>query len=263
MDVMTYTIPVMAHTTMGLVAQAAGGAIRLVATALSGGGTLNTSGGSALYGQYNNYPYGTGYYFDSAGSGRIRLDGLSITFNGPTTGMKTSGFQPIILPPPNQAVALSIQSVAGAAVAASPAGSLITPDVVVPGNQQNPIAIVVQCVNIPLNTEIIVDLKPANGSTVRAVGLNNTGTQASSTATVSLNMPRGGGTIQAKAVSGIAGSLYGAVGKPTSSKSLAATGWTASGERFAAVEVTATLGGSQQIAYLTESGKRYSMSSRN
>jgi hypothetical protein len=44
-------------------------------------------------------------------------------------------------------------------------------------------------------------VKPVNGSPVSAVGYN-AGTLASSTATVSLNMPRGGGLIYATAATG-------------------------------------------------------------
>ncbi len=139
----------------------------------------------------------------------------------------------------------------------NPAGQLTTPDVVIPANQQNPVSIVVRCTNIPLNSEVIVDVKPANGATLRAVGLNTAGTQASSTATVQVNMPRGGGTIQAKAVSGIQLSATNDV--LDKARYLAETGWTADGERFAKVEVTAILGGKQQIAYISESGKRYPM----
>ena len=40
-------------------------------------------------------------------------------------------------------------------------------------------------------------------------------------------------------------------------RSLAETGWTADGERFAQIEITAALGGAQRVAYITASGKRY------
>jgi hypothetical protein len=56
-------------------------------------------------------------------------------------------------------------------------------------------------------------------------------------------------------VSGIA--LAAATGVNDKVRSLAETGWTAGGERFAQVEVTATLGGQSRVAYITESGKRY------
>jgi hypothetical protein len=40
---------------------------------------------------------------------------------------------------------------------------------------------------------------------------------------------------------------------------LAQTGWLATGERFKAIEITSVLGGGQSIAYISESGKRYSL----
>lgn len=128
-------------------------------------------------------------------------------------------------------------------------------DVIIPAQQANPIPVVVRCTNIPLNSEIGVVVHPANGPDVQAVGLSNSGTLAASTATVSLNMPRGGGIIYAKAVTGIAGTA--STDSGTKNRSLAETGWTATGERFAKMEITAQLGGKQQIAYITESGKRY------
>jgi hypothetical protein len=227
-----------------------GGAVRLVGTRIRGGGAMLVNGGYAVY------PY---YGTIIAGTGRIRFDSLDNTFTGYTSGTTNRGYQPIIIPPPNQAVGLAIQSVGGVAVVANPTGASLTPDVIVPGQQANPVSIVVHCVNIPLNTDIIVDVKPANGSTVRVVGANNTGTQASSTATVSVTMPRGAGTIQAKAVSGIAGSLGASLNNGEKFRHYAQTGLTADGELFAKMEITATLGQGQEIAYITESGKRFVM----
>ena len=226
-----------------------GGAVRLVATTVQGAGAINTAGGIAWY------YWSGGNYQSAAGTGRIRIDAFNDSYAGGTTGLITRGYQPIIIPPANQAVSLAIQNVGGVAVAANPTGQLTAPDVIVPANQQNPIPIVVRCTNIPLNTEIIVDVKPANGATVRAVALNTAGTPASSTATVQVNMPRGGGTIQAKAVSGLA--LAAASGGNDKVRSLAETGWTADGERFVQMEITAALGGAQRITYITESGKRH------
>jgi hypothetical protein len=143
-----------------------------------------------------------GYYLDNAGIGRIRLDGLNITFNGPTTGVITSGFQPVIVPVQNQLASLLIASIAGVVVAVNPSGMLVTPDAVIAGQQANPIPVVVTCSNLPLNTPVTVTVKPANGSPVSAVGYNSTGTLASSTATISINMPRGGGIIYATAATG-------------------------------------------------------------
>jgi len=144
----------------------------------------------------------------------------------------------------------------------SPSGVLANPDVIIPAQQSNPIPIVVNCANIPLNTEISVVVHPANGPDVQAVAMNNVGNLASSTATVSLNMPRGGGIIYAKCVSGVTGLGADTSSKELRIKSLAETGWTADGERFSKMEIAATLGGSQQVTYITESGKRYPLAIR-
>ena len=122
----------------------------------------------------------------------------------------------------------------------------------------NPIPVVVNCTNLPLNSEITVKVQPANGASVTAVGLNNAGTLAASTATIAVNMPRGGGIIYATAVTGLAGGGA-SIGNPADAKTrtLAETGWTADGESFTALEITATLGGPPKLAYLTKSGKRY------
>lgn len=229
-------------------ASGSGGGIRLVAQVISGNGSISAKGGTA-----------TGYQLNSfAGDGRVRFDTYANTFSGSIGGVFTQGFQPIILPAAGQGIQLSIASVGGVAAPASPSGVLASPDVIVSAQQVNPIPIVVNCSNIPLNSEITVKVHPANGADVTAVGLNNAGTLATSTATVSVNMPRGGGIIYATAVTGIAGGGA-SIGSPADAKtpSLAETGWTASGERFVAMEITASLGGKQKIAYLTKSGKRY------
>ena len=148
---------------------------------------------------------------------------------------------------------LSIVSVGGNAVPANPGGKLINPDLIIPGQQNNPIPVVVSCTNVPLNTEITVVVHPANGFDVQAVGLNNTGTAVSSTATVSVNMPRGGGIIYAECVSGVAGGS----GTNGASRSYADTGLTANGERISTVKVTSQAGGKQRTTYVTPSGKSF------
>lgn len=156
---------------------------------------------------------------------------------------------------------LAITSLAGAAVAANPHGVLAAPDVIIPSQQTNPVPVVVSCTNLPLGTEITVVVHPANGSDVQASGFNSAGTTAASTATIPLNLPRGGGIIYAKAVTGLAGTAS-ATSPEGRTRSLAETGWTADGERFVKMELTAALGGATQVAYLTESGKRYALPNR-
>jgi hypothetical protein len=178
-----------------------GGTIRIVASTLTGNGILDTRGGSAQFGVHCGF-YSCFSYNNGAGDGRIRLEALSDAFTGATYGSTTRGFTGIILPATNTEPRVAIVSVAGQPVSSNPTGMLNTPDAFISSQQSNPIPVVVACANVPLNSDVIVEVKPASGTYVSAIGQNTSGTLAMSTATVLLNMPRGGGTIQAKVASG-------------------------------------------------------------
>jgi hypothetical protein len=156
-----------------------------------GSGGISTSGGTGGSGSYSTDIYG--------GLGRVRFDAYQNNFSGSIAGVFTAGFQPIIIPSAGQVPQLTVTSVGGVAVSASPTGALSTPDAVLSAQQNNPIPVVVSCANLPLNTQITVSVKPANGAAVTATGYNTTGTLSSSTATISIVMPRGGGLIYATA----------------------------------------------------------------
>ena len=158
-----------------------GGAVRLVASQIVGSGWIHSSGA------YNG------------GNGLIRFDTYQNSYAGGIAGTFSQGSQFVIIPVAGQLPQLTVTSVGGVPVSASPTGVLSTPDSVLSAQQNNPIPIVVSCANLPLNTQITVSVKPANGSPVSATGYNTTGTQASSTATISINIPRGGGLIYATA----------------------------------------------------------------
>lgn len=167
-----------------------GGAIRLAATKIEGGGLVDASPGRSTV---------TAWLSSLAGTGRVRFDYFSTSFGGTIRGDFSQGFQPIILPAPGEGMQLSIQTVGGVAVPLKPSGVIAMPDAILSAQQDNPISVVVHCSNIPLNTHITLTVKPASGLAVSATGLNNTGTLASSTATISITMPRGGGLIYATA----------------------------------------------------------------
>jgi len=131
--------------------------------------------------------------------GRVRFDAYQNDFAGGITGVFSQGSQFIIIPTAGQGAQLTVTSIGGVPVSPSPTGALSTPDAVLSAQQNNPITIVVRCSNVPLNTQITVSVKPANGAAVSATGLNSTGTLSSSTATILVNMPRGGGLIYATA----------------------------------------------------------------
>jgi hypothetical protein len=132
----------------------------------------------------------------------VRFDTLENDYGGIVTGVFTQGFQPTVIPTAGGGAQLTVLSVAGVAVSASPSGVLTIPDAVLSAQQADPIPVVVNCANIPLNTPVTVSVRGANGTTISAVGNNNAGTVASSTATVMINIPRGGGIIYATAATG-------------------------------------------------------------
>lgn len=171
-----------------------GGAVRLVASRVAGAGQILTDGGRGSGSTQPGYP-GTG----RAGAGRVRFDTYQNAFSGSISGVFSQGLQPIITPSPGQGAQLTVTSIGGIPVSASPTGVLSTPDAILSAQQASPIPVVVQCANLPLNTAITVSLKPMNGTSISAIGYNNTGTLASSTATALVVMPRGGGLIYATA----------------------------------------------------------------
>jgi hypothetical protein len=177
-----------------------GGAIRLVALHFNGAGSLNAQGGYPW--EYAGGPINSYGAISQAGSGRIRIDTIDNAFSGTMSGSFTQGYQPIIFPTAAQGTQLTITSVGGVPVSASPSGQIATPDALLSAQQNNPIPVTVSCANLPLDTLITVTVRPVNGSPVSAIGYNNTGTQASSIATISLNMPHGGGIIFATAATG-------------------------------------------------------------
>jgi len=178
-----------------------GGAIRLVAPIISGSGAqIYANGGAGFCGVgYNSYYQYWQANYNSAGNGRIRFDTYQNNFSGYTSDAFTQGSQFIIIPSAGQLPQLTVTSVGGVVISASPTGVLSTPDAVLSAQQNNPIPVVVSCANLPLNTQITVSVRPANGAAVSATGYNNTGTLSSSTATISITIPRGGGQIYATA----------------------------------------------------------------
>jgi hypothetical protein len=172
------------YASAGSSGSGSGGAIRLVATSLAGNGIINANGGASAM---------------NGGTGRVRIDTYENDFGGNINASFTKGFQPIIIPSAGQLSQLTVTSIGGVPVSASPTGVLTTPDAVVAAQQSNPISVLVSCVNVPLNSLITVSVQPMNASTVSATGHNNTGTLSSSTAMISINILRGGGIIYATA----------------------------------------------------------------
>ena len=161
-----------------------GGGVRLVTSNIKGNGSISANSGGGIF-------YG--------GLGRVRIDTYVNNFSGIITGILTQGSQFVIGTVAVGLPQLTVTGVGGVAISAPSTGALSTPDAVLSAQQNNPIQVVVSCANLPLSTQITVSIKPANGAAISATGYNTTGTVASSTATISIVIPRGGGLIYATA----------------------------------------------------------------
>jgi len=159
-----------------------GGAVRLVAPEVTGGGTLQALGGVLGC--------------TSAGNGRIRLEAFTLTFNGttsptastsPAPGPVTAASTPALTNVP----ALSISSVGGMAMPSIPTGSYSTADVSLPGGTTNPVPVIVTAMNTPVGSIFTVRVIPKSGSATTFTSGVSTGTFAVSTATANVTLPSG------------------------------------------------------------------------
>ena len=221
-----------------------GGAIRLVSPVISGIGNVNTRGGRNAVGPA----------FNTGGEGRVRIEGDNTNLTGTITGAQTFSRSPgILILPAGTLPELTITSVAGVTVPASPQGNLTSPDITIPPATINPVTILVNATQLDLDTAVTVEARPEAGPVVSGVA-PAVGTVDASTATVSLDLPAGAGLLQAIAVNGVAKKQV------TAATSYRDTGLAPNGERFEKVEVVSVLGGAAQYAYITTSGARYLLS---
>ena len=147
-----------------------GGAVRLVATAVTGSGGIDVHGGQG------------------ASPGRIRVEALTntATLGGGAVGGITVGSPDAIAV---NVVGLRIAAVAGVPAPADPQGSYAAPDVILPPGTTGPVTIALEAREIPLGTTITVTATPLSGPPVSAVSTPLVGTPAVATATATLALP--------------------------------------------------------------------------
>ncbi|MEK6324766.1 MAG: hypothetical protein AABN33_24250 [Acidobacteriota bacterium] len=211
----------------------AGGAIRLIANTITGGGTLNVSGGAA--GGTSTFPGG-----GNGAPGFVRIEAFTFSAFNPNVPTNSASFalpNPVTIP---NGPTLRIASVAGVSAPALPLGSLAgAPDIVVPSTTANPVTVTIEATNIPLGTVVQVTLIPLNGPRTGGQSGALAGTQSASTATASLALPSGMSVLTASAVVDV------------SSQAMFIDG-----ERVNRIDVAATYGGASELTYVTQSGRR-------
>ena len=199
-----------------------GGAIRLVANTISGNGSITAKSGYADWG-------------GAGGVGRIRLETYSNNRTAGTDPPYTYGLPTSVFPA--SAPSLSIISVAGTAVPASPTGAYNQPDMLLPDTTVNPVAVGVSASNIPVGTTVKVWVIPQYGSAT-SVDAILSGTDQASTATANMNLSTAySNVVAAEATFTILQAMY----------------W--NGEEIDKVKVATRMGGGSETVYITRSGK--------
>jgi len=211
----------------------AGGAIRLVANGISGNGGI-TAGQGGSNSAFRNISSGKGAY------GRIRLEASTITRTASTTPPMSLGYPYAVTPP--DMPSLTIKSIAGVSSPSVPAGDFGTPDITLPYNVTNPVATIVQAINIPVGTTVTLKSNPAVGSTTSGTGVL-AGTLENSATTIDLNISTAYPSVITAFV--------------TYDLTAALEPFYINGERVTQMRVASSLGGESSVTYITESGKEF------
>lgn len=165
-----------------------GGAVRLVASQITGTGSLQANGGTFV-------SCGA-----TGGTGRTRLEAFSLAFTGSISPQASQSVVPgPVTPASNPGLAnlptLAIGTVGGVAAPATPSGSYGTADVSLPQGTTNPVSVVVTASNTPVGSPTAITLRlipqSGNATTISIPTASHTGTFASSTATASATFPVG------------------------------------------------------------------------
>jgi len=152
-----------------------GGAIRLIAAEVGGGGDVTAVGGSAF-----------GVF--AASPGRIRVEAFKFSAFATADPSPEVGAPGSVFPPPTTPV-VQVTTIGGVSVVADPTGSFATPDAVV--NVTGSTTIELAANNVPLGTVLTVTVRAENGTPVTVNSTPLTGTLANSTASVSVALPSG------------------------------------------------------------------------
>lgn len=210
-----------------------GGGIRIIATTISGNGTITAIGGSAS----GDVTYTNG---GNGSAGRIRLEAETMLRTAATNPAYVfSDPQPVFvagLP------GLRIISVAGSNAPANPTGNA---DIVLPESTPNPVEVIFATSNIPLGNTVTLTVTPATGNRTNIISDAINGTETTGTASASIDLPLGPSTLSAEVSYTVTASL----GQDLSRF--------AQGEQVERVRIAATLQGQSMTTLITVAGNEY------
>ncbi|MDR0181433.1 hypothetical protein [Lysobacter arvi] len=225
-----------------------GGGIRLVATTVTGTGTLNAPGGCVHYNNARRQRCGaTGRSDELGGSeGRIRIEADAITYSGQSSpAYVRGGIAPVFLA---SVPSLRISSVAGQTVPAVPTG---TNDVTLPSSTTGPVVVTFETTNVPVGNTIQLRVIPAYGTASTAVSGALAGSASAATASASVTLPQGPSALQATTTYTVTvASLRDEAMREKLSR-------LAQNEKVETIEVTVALQGGARAKLITGSGKSF------
>lgn len=215
----------------------AGGSVRIVATDITGSGTIYLHGGVRGNGQAQ------------ASGGFIRLESSFNTYSGTISGSAGGSFLSFPTAPlPTNQPQLRITSINGTAAPATPAAGLTSPDIAFPNAIETPVTLEVAASNVPMNTTVNIRVTPAVGAPTTASTTLSNGTPASSTGQATVTLPPGAGVVTATATFNVSGSGFAANALPL-----------IDGERPRQVEVVAMADGTSKTFLIARSGARFEL----
>jgi len=212
-----------------------GGAIRIVASTITGNGPISAAGGNR--GDNQDAGEQSGGF---GAVGRIRLEADVNNHTGTRTGILTADVPgPVFVA---GTPTLRIASVAGVAAPAAPTGSA---DITLPAATPNPVTVFFETTGVPVGNTVRLTVTPAFGATTSVTTPALTGTTASATASVNVNLPVGPSVLSAQTTYTVVAALGDLL------KNFAGN------ERVEKVTLIATLGGPSKAKLITVSGKEY------
>ena len=211
-----------------------GGGIRIVATTISGNGTIEARLAPASGAT-------SGVNGGASGVGRVRLESENFTYTRTTT-------PPFSFAAPGEVFVagiptLRITTVAGVPAPAEPTGDA---DITLPTSEPNPVTITFATTSVPVGNTITLTVTPSNEPSSAAISDALAGTDASATASVAVDLPEGPSVLSATVSFTVTAALGDAFRQ------------FAQGERVERVMLAAAPGGGSVTTFITASGKHYS-----
>lgn len=198
-----------------------GGAVRIAAPNIGISGTVNVNGGIAG-------ANGVGNTFGNGGTGARGRTNIETVSAGTLSllGLPT----------------LAFTSVAGVTAPAVPTGA---GDVILPATEPNPATVVFATTGVPVGNTVKLTLTPQRGVPTTVTSAPLTGTLASGTTSVAIDIPQGFSTLLASTSYTISVAMGDSLSR------------FANNERVERIHLSATLGGPSKATLVTVSGKEY------